>query len=114
MEDIITICGKIFEIIYQNPSNGYTVCEVDSKTDGLFTVTGYMPYITEGENVSLTGTWTTHPTYGEQFNISSYETLLPTDESSVLEYLSSGIIRGIKEATAPFPGDCMLWLWLRI
>ena len=100
MDESITIVGKIYGIIYQNDSNGYTVCEIDSLSDGLFTATGYMPYATEGEAVSLTGVWTVHHDYGEQFKIISYETIMPTDESAILEYLSSGIIYGIRAATA--------------
>ena len=100
MEDSISIAGKVYGIIYQNPSNGYTVCEIDSKTDGLFTATGYMPYISEGESISVTGAWSVHPDYGEQLRVTSYETILPTDESAILDYLSSGIIYGVRAATA--------------
>lgn len=96
----VTVCGVIEEIIYSNPDNGYTVCDVNSNEEGLFTATGYMPYVSEGESVSLSGVWTTHPDYGEQFRVDYYETVLPTDEESILKYLSSGVIRGIREATA--------------
>ncbi len=98
--ETLTVCGVVEEIIYNNPDNGYTVCDIDSIDNGLFTATGYMPYISEGESVSLTGCWTTHPDYGEQFHVNYYETVLPTDEQSVLKYLSSGVIPGIREATA--------------
>lgn len=100
MDDNITIGGTIFEIIYQNSDNGYTVCEIDSPSDGLFTATGYMPYLSVNENISVTGTWTVHPEYGEQFRVSYYESVTPTDEQSVIDYLSSGVIYGIREATA--------------
>ncbi len=98
--ETITVCGVIEEIIFSNPDNGYTVCDVNSSEEGLFTATGYMPYISEGESVSLSGIWTTHPDYGEQFRVDYYETVLPTNEESILKYLSSGIIPGIREATA--------------
>jgi len=100
MDENITISGRVYDIIYQNDENGYTVCEIDSQTDGLFTATGYMPYISDGENISATGVWTNHPEYGEQFRVSYYETILPTDEQSILDYLSSGIIYGIRAKTA--------------
>jgi len=100
MDENITIFGRIYDIIYQNSENGYTVCEIDSSSDGLFTATGYMPYLAEGENVSLTGDWTNHPEYGEQFRVSYYETVLPTDEQSILDYLSSGVVYGVRAKTA--------------
>lgn len=100
MEERIIISGKVIEIIYQNQDNGYTVCEIDSATDGIFAATGYMPYLCEGENITMTGNWTVHPDYGEQFKAKYYETILPTDENAILEYLSSGIIYGIRRKTA--------------
>lgn len=100
MEDNITLSGRVYSIIYQNPANGYTVLEIDSSSCGLFTATGYMPYASEGENLCLTGDWCVHPDYGEQFRVISYETILPADESSILEYLASGVIYGVKTATA--------------
>ena len=100
MDENLTITGRVYEIIYANPDNGYTVCEIDSQTDGLFTATGYMPYIGEGENISVTGIWAMHPEYGEQFRVTYYESILPTDEDSIIDYLSSGIVHGIRLATA--------------
>ncbi len=99
MEDV-KIVGIVAEIIYQNSENGYTVCEIDSEDEGIFTATGYMPYLSVGETIALFGLWTEHPDYGEQFKASRYESLLPTDSEAILKYLSSGIITGIGMATA--------------
>ncbi len=100
MDENLTLTGTVYEIIYQNADNGYTVCEIDSPTDGLFTATGYMPYLGEGENISVTGTWGNHPEYGEQFRVTYYESILPKDEAAILDYLSSGVIYGVRAATA--------------
>ena len=59
-----------------------------------------MPFISEGESVALSGNWTQHPDYGEQFKAEYYETVLPSDEEAIVKYLGSGIISGIREATA--------------
>lgn len=96
----VTILGTVTEIIYSNEDNGYTVCEIDSKTEGDFTATGYMPYINEGENIEMSGVWVTHPEYGEQFSVRNYKTILPSEKNAILQYLSSGIIPGVREATA--------------
>lgn len=100
MDELINISGTVEEIIYSNPENGYTVCDITSSDGQLVTATGYMPYITEGENVVMTGSWTTHPDYGEQFRADYCETIMPSDEDAILMYLSSGIVSGIREATA--------------
>lgn len=100
MSEIITVTGTIEEIIYSNPDNGYAVVGVDSAEEGMFTATGYMPFVTEGESVALSGNWITHPDYGEQFKAEYYERVMPSDEEAIIKYLGSGIISGIREATA--------------
>lgn len=40
------------------------------------------------------------PITAEQFKAEYYETVMPSDEESIIKYLSSGIISGIREATA--------------
>ena len=100
MNEIITITGTVEEIIFSNPDNGYTICGIDGADEGLFTATGYMPFLSEGESVALSGIWVTHPDYGEQFKVEYYERVMPSDEESIIRYLGSGIIPGIREATA--------------
>lgn len=100
MDEIFQVTGTVAEIIYTNEESGYTVCEIDSAEEGLFTAVGYMPYLSEGESVRLTGMWVTHPEYGEQFKASYYESVLPTDADAILRYLSSGVVQGVREATA--------------
>lgn len=99
-EYLICVTGVICEIIYANEENGYTVCEIYDSLDGDFIATGYMPYINEGESIELKGRWVMHPEYGEQFSVVEYKTVLPTDKKAILQYLSSGIIPGIREITA--------------
>lgn len=94
-----TLEGEIYEIIYQNEDNGYTVCEIETNKS-LVTVCGHMPFIAPGEQVVLTGKWVNHPDYGEQFAVTSLERALPKKVSAILAYLASGIISGVRESTA--------------
>lgn len=96
----ITIDAQIENIVYSNPDNGYVICEVDSKEEGQFYAVGCMPSIAEGDHAELTGTWVTHPNYGEQFKVELYSTVMPSDETAIIKYLSSGLIKGVREATA--------------
>lgn len=91
--------GIIDRIVYKNPENGYTVLELETK-DGLTTVVGTMPKIAEGEEIEVEGEFTTHNTFGKQFKVESFTSSLPVTETAMLRYLSSGIIKGIREATA--------------
>ena len=91
--------GEIYEIIYQNEDNGYTVCDI-SCNNSLVTACGHMPFIAPGEQVKMTGKWVTHPDYGEQFSVSLIERALPKKVGAILSYLASGIISGVRESTA--------------
>lgn len=93
------ISGTVTAVIYSNSQNGYAVCEVENASE-TFTAVGYMPYISEGERVTLTGAWTFHRDYGPQFKTEFYEKSVPTAAGDILKYLSGGCIKGIREATA--------------
>ena len=80
MGNKVEISGNVAEIIYSNTENGYTVCEIDSIKEGMLTATGYLPYISEGDNLCMVGEWVVHPDYGEQFKVNSFEKVMPADE----------------------------------
>ena len=91
------INGTVENLIYYN---GYTVLNVLLKDGTNLSVVGFLPGISEGEQVELTGTYTVHPKYGEQFSAVSYVRLLPQKLSEIIKFLSSGIIKGVGPATA--------------
>lgn len=96
---MIMIDGVVEAIIYENPENGYTVCDVASAGQ-LITMTGYMPNLSEGERIEAHGDWTTHVEYGDQFKVEYYERHMPSDETEIEKYLASGLLPGIGKATA--------------
>ena len=99
-EGLLSIEGSVEKIIYQNEENGYTVCEIFTPSDELFTLVGNMPYLSEGETISALGNWVNHATFGKQFKVEFYEKQLPATETAILKYLSSGAVRGIGKVTA--------------
>ena len=99
MDELVTITGVVEYITFQNTENGYTV--LDFSSDGeLYTATGNAGSLYCGEKVTLTGTWTVHPTFGKQFRIESCRREMPETAGEMLSYLASGIIKGVKEKTA--------------
>src|SRR5437762_1202492 len=48
-----------------------------------------------GESLRRTGRWGSHPTYGRQFQVHSYATVLPATIQGIRAYLGSGLIKGI-------------------
>ncbi len=92
--------GSIEHVIYQNEENGYAICSFATDGGDLVTIVGTLPYIAEGEHMTVSGMWIHNPKYGRQFKVESYEKQLPADEDSILRYLASGAIKGIGTKTA--------------
>lgn len=93
---MISISGTLERITFQNPDNHYTVArlKVDRLADPI-TIVGHIGGVGPGEFLTLSGKWGTHPRYGDQFNVRSYEVILPTTLPEIKKYLSSGIIDGM-------------------
>lgn len=98
-EELYEVCGTVEHIVYRNEENEYTVMEIGCNEDTI-TAVGIIPQVYEGEELKLIGTFTSHPTYGEQFSISAFERSIPSSVLGILKYLSSGAIKGIGPATA--------------
>lgn len=98
--DTITVTGVVTDIIYYNDNNGYTVFELDGDDGNFIVAVGYTAELAEGEHIALTGSWTVHPEYGEQFKAEYYKTLMPSEEEDIIRYLSSGVVYGVRAATA--------------
>lgn len=94
------VTGYIDHIIFRNEENGYTVLVMKEKERGELTCVGTFQYINQGELVEAEGTFTSHPVYGEQFQILSYETKVPEDAMAMERYLGSGAIKGVGAALA--------------
>ncbi|WMJ79659.1 ATP-dependent RecD-like DNA helicase [Clostridium sp. MB40-C1] len=93
------IQGVVEDIIFQNDENGYVVAHIKDKKVRI-TITGCIPYISEGQNLKLLGEWVIHPQFGQQFNVKVCEELLPNSLDGIEKYLSSGMISGIGPVTA--------------
>lgn len=94
-----TIRAILDRVIYYNNENAYLIASFDGGGKN-FTAVGYLHDPKDGEEYSLSGSWTTHTKYGKQFTINSYETHLPSSEVGIEQYLSSGLIKGIGPSLA--------------
>ncbi len=88
--------GQIERITYRNEENSYTIAKmkVGGRHD-LVTVVGNLLSVSPGEVLKLKGEWHNHPKFGEQFKITSYESVVPATVKGVQRYLGSGLIKGI-------------------
>ncbi len=88
------ITGIVEEVTFQNEANGFTVLDISIGNEYL-TAVGVMPGVTAGETVSLTGTYTMHPSFGRQFKVTAFTRCMPETTEQIYKYLASGVIRGI-------------------
>ena len=91
--------GVLTDIIYQNEVNSYVVGVFETETEQI-TVVGYLPFISKGDSLKLTGKFVEHKDYGEQFKIETFEKLMPQTIAALETYLANGNVKGVGPATA--------------
>ena len=98
---LLTIEGHLERITYFNEDTHYTIARL--KPDGLsaaVTVVGYLAGVSLGETLKVNGRWETHPRYGQQLKIDSFEVTLPAGIDGIRTYLGSGVVKGIGPSLA--------------
>lgn len=99
--------GYVSKIIYKSDNN-YIVMVFKVKENDLdkkynnhsITATGYLYDIEEGLDLSIYGYFQKHNRYGEQFNVSTYQKVIPQDENGIVKFFSSNYFKGIGESKA--------------
>ena len=91
--------GIVNNIVFSNAENGYTVLRIET-IDGVITAAGSLPGVSQGERLLLSGSFITHPQYGEQFKTESFEVKPPSGVDDIFRYLASGVIKNIGPAKA--------------
>ena len=94
-EGLERLTGSVEGIVFQNEENGYTVLDFGTEQNELITLTGILPYITEGDELVVFGKWVHNPKYGRQFQVEQFEKSLPSSAAAILRYLAAGAIKGI-------------------
>ncbi len=99
-QELDILQGTIAAVVFQNYDNGYAVLRLSVGGDQTVTVVGTVPLPAVGERLMVTGKWSSHASYGRQFEAEFLERLLPQTSADILRYLSSRIIKGIGPVTA--------------
>ena len=92
--------GTISAVVYQNYENGYSVLRLNVGGGENVTVVGTIPLPVVGEQLMVTGRWSTHSNYGKQFEAEFLDRMMPQSASEILAYLSSRVVKGIGPKTA--------------
>ncbi|MEG1361366.1 MAG: ATP-dependent RecD-like DNA helicase [Lachnospiraceae bacterium] len=93
------LSGFVSHITYRNTENGYTVFGFISEGEEQ-TCVGTFHLLEEGMCLKLKGTYTMHPSYGQQLKVEQYEETAPQDAASMERYLGSGAVKGVGVALA--------------
>lgn len=91
-----TLKGHIERVTFSSDETAFCVCrlKVAGQRD-LVTIVGNMVNPQAGECVELSGEWTAHPKFGNQFQVRQYKTVVPATQAGIRKYLGSGLVRGI-------------------
>jgi len=103
------IKGTFSKSIYQN-STGYNIgiFKVSDTNDEKLadyigrsiTFTGYFHELNNSDVYMFYGKLVNHEKYGEQFQVDSYERCKPEEKDAIIEFLTSGLFKGIGEKKA--------------
>lgn len=91
--------GEIRNVIFRSEETGYTVLDLKCE-DGIFTVVGTMPPVSEGQNLRVEGDFRTRSMYGRQFTAEKVYVSSPSRIDGIVRFLGSGLIRGLGPVTA--------------
>jgi exodeoxyribonuclease V alpha subunit len=103
-----TLEGVIERVTHYSSDSGYSVLRLKPNKpklgqvgrDGLCTVVGTLPELTEGASVRFTGEWIRHKEYGLQFKATQAEETMPATIEGIRRYLGGGMIKGVGPETA--------------
>ena len=103
------IKGKFKQSIFKGET-GYNVglfkisetndSDMEELVKKTITFTGYFADLVIDENYILYGSLIYHDRYGYQYNVTSYERIMPTGKDAIIEFLTSSLIKGCGEKTA--------------
>ena len=95
-QELVKLRGQLERITFENEENGYIVAKVRvfGRSD-LVTIVGCIPSSTPGEVLDMSGEWSTHPTFGDQFKVVFCTCSVPATTVGIEKYLGGGLIKGV-------------------
>ncbi|HLQ96372.1 MAG TPA: ATP-dependent RecD-like DNA helicase [Pseudogracilibacillus sp.] len=100
------IKGDIVFTIFENASNHFSIVKInvhettETYEEKDIVAKGYFANLQKGVVYQFFGELETHPRFGVQYNISSYQTYVPETKEAVITYLSSELFEGVGKKTA--------------
>lgn len=95
-----SIKGVLERFVFQSPENGFSIGVLTLENNKTVHVKGNFAYLHAGQEVEFQGSWTVHPKFGRQFDVTACISITPTTILGLRKYLGSGRIKGIGPAYA--------------
>ena len=101
--------GILKSYLFYNESNAYSVLKIeitDTNEPNLvffeptIIVCGFFPKLEQSTKYRFYGKTKSHPKYGTQYDADRYEKIMDNTYDGLIDYLSSGIVKGIGPKTA--------------
>ncbi|MFK7739688.1 MAG: ATP-dependent RecD-like DNA helicase [Planctomycetota bacterium] len=97
----VALEGTIQRFTFRNPDSGWAVVRLTEDATGeLVTATGPLAQLKEGQRLRVRGDRESHPKFGVQVKVDSFEAIAPSSVAGIEAYLASSLVRGIGPATA--------------
>ncbi|MDR0738669.1 MAG: ATP-dependent RecD-like DNA helicase [Oscillospiraceae bacterium] len=97
---LLSFEGTVEKIVYKNLENAYTVLVLKIEKQGSIVAVGEIFGVDVGQTLKIYGKFKIHKNFGKQFCVINFEQIVPSNETSMFKYLSSGAIKGIGKAKA--------------
>lgn len=90
--NLTTVIGEVKAILFRK--DDFLIGVLDT-VDGEVKFTGNMYGIEQKDHITIIGKTVHHPRYGEQLQVERWERPLPSTREQVINFLSSGLIKGL-------------------
>ena len=98
-KQLVQIEGMVENVVFGNENTGFAVIELNTGEE-ILPVVGELYGVEEGEELKVTGVYTSHPKFGYQFKAEVYERSLPATTTAIKKFLCSGAVKGIGSVLA--------------
>ncbi|GEL77495.1 SF1B family DNA helicase RecD2 [Tenuibacillus multivorans] len=98
--------AKLNHMIFHKEEEQFSIASVsiiesnEELDEDELVVKGHFPPLTHGNEYTFYGTMKTHPKFGDQYQVFTYEKSLPKTEDSLVKYFASDLFYGIGQKTA--------------
>ena len=102
--------GITERILWRDEGTGLTIASFKGKDipkhiqnpmyPNTFVAIGTFPQLAEGQNLKMKGQWECDKKKRWSFKVKNYSEVAPNSEEAMIEYLSSGLFKGVGKVTA--------------